>query len=120
MTVVYSIDPCWLSRSTTRAAGALDAVAPAQVLLVAHQRDADGILLEVEHQPDQILGELDELSGHHPLEPVDARDAVSGGEHGARLAHLHLLAVALDLLAEDAADFVGPDFRHVLCSVTAR
>src|SRR5207245_10648427 len=96
------------------------AVAVAMGLRVALHRGAAGTLLEDEHQPDLILGELVELSGHHRLEAVDARDAVSGGEHGARLAHLHLLAVALDLLAEDAADFVGPDFRHVLCSVTAR
>src|SRR2546422_6292174 len=107
-------------RDVGDAAGALDDVALAQVLLVAHQGDAGRVFLEVEHQPDQLLGKLDQLSRPHPLEPVDARNAVSGGEDGAGLAHLDLLAVALDLLAEDAADFVGPDFRHLLCSVTAR
>src|SRR5207237_9459634 len=83
-----------------------------QVLLRPHQRHADRVLLEVEDQSGEVLGELDQLAGHHPFQAVDARDAVAGGEHRAGLADLDLLAIALDLLAKDAADLVGPDFRH--------
>src|SRR5439155_25242917 len=85
------------------AAGALDDVALAQLLVLAHQRHADGVFLEVEDQAHEVVGELDQLAGHHALEAVDTGDAVPGGEDGAGLAHLDLLAISLDLLAEDAA-----------------
>ncbi len=94
------------------ASRALDQVPFTQMLLVAHQRDTDRVLVEIEHQPHQSMGELDQLAGHHAFEAIDASDAVAGGEDRARLRHLDLLAVSFDLLAEDAADFICPDFRH--------
>src|SRR5207237_6404098 len=89
------------------AAGALDHVAFAKVLLHAHQCDADRVFLEVQHQAREIMGKFDQLAGHHPFQTVDARNAVAGGKHRAGLADLDLLAIALDLLAKDAADLVG-------------
>src|SRR5207248_9038711 len=78
---------------------------------LARDSNADVVLLEVEDEPHQISVELDQLAGHHAGKAVDAGDAVSGGEHGARLVDLDLLAVRLDLLAEDAADLVCSDLH---------
>ena len=52
---------------------------------VAEDRDADVVLLEVEHQAEEAARELDELAGHRAFEAVDARDAVADREHGAGL-----------------------------------
>src|SRR5207248_11301704 len=100
------------------AAGALDDVAFADVVALAHDGDTDVVLLEVEDEAHQPVRELDQLAGHYTGHPVHARDAVSRGEHGPGLAHLDLLAVSLDLLAKDAADLVGSNL-HLVCSVGA-
>src|SRR5438067_1577983 len=93
------------------APGALDDVAFADLVALTHDGDADVVLLEVQHQSDQIVGHLHQLAGHHSRKAVDTRDPVSGGEDGARFTDLDLLAVRLDLLAQDAADLVGPDLH---------
>src|SRR5436853_323540 len=95
---VYSSAPVWRSRSTTDAnagdaAGALDHVALADGLVLAEERDADVVLLEVEHHAADVMGELHQLARHRAREAIDARDAVAGGEHGAGLLHRHLLVV---------------------------
>ena len=56
--------------------------------ILAHEGDADVVLLEVEHQPLEVSGEFEELSGHHSREAVDAGDAVAGRKHGAGLGDL--------------------------------
>ena len=49
------------------------------------------------------------------LQAVDAGDAVAQAEHGAGLGNGDLLAVVLDLLADDSADLVGADFHGLVC-----
>ena len=95
--------------------GALDGVALADVAEVAHDGDADVVLLEVEHEALHAVRELDQLAGEDALEAVDAGDAVAHGEHGSGLGDGDLLAVVLDLLADDSADFVGADFHGLVC-----
>src|SRR6185295_716984 len=76
-------------RNLDDAAGALDQVALAHRLVLAEQRDADVVLLEVQHHAADLLAaaalELEQLAGHRPREPVDARDAVARGQHAAGL-----------------------------------
>ena len=47
------------------------------------------------------------------LEPVNSRDAVADFEHRADLVELQIYVEGLDLLSDDRADFVGPDFHVV-------
>ncbi len=94
-------------------ARALDGVALADVLEVAEERDADVVLLEVEHEAHDVVPEVEQLAGHGRLEAVHARDAVAGLEHGARLADGDLLIESVDLLADDLADFFGANLHVV-------
>ena len=94
------------------AARALDGVAFADRLELAEDRDADVVLLEVEHHAAESRRrrlELEQLAGHRAREAVDAGDAVADGQHGAGLGDRDLLVVVLDLLADDVADLFGAD-----------
>ena len=64
-------------------------------------------------RPRTPLLELEQLAGGDAGEAVDAGDAVGLRQHGAGLGDVDLLAVVLDLVADDAADLVGADV-HVL------
>ena len=92
-------------------AGALDRVALADVLVGAHDGGADVVLLEVEHQAADAVAEVEQLAGGGAGEAVDAGHAVGLREHGAGLGDVDLLAVVLDLVADDAADLVGADIH---------
>ena len=101
-------------------AGALDGVALAHLLEVAEQRDADVVLFQVQHQPDDAaVAEVEQLAGHRRLEAVDAGDAVAGLEHGAGLHDGDLLVEALDLLADDLADLFGANLHDWFSLVLA-
>ena len=54
-------------------------VSPSRTVFeVAEERDADVVLLEVEHQPDDAaVAELEQLAGHRAVQAVDAGDAVA-------------------------------------------
>ena len=97
------------------AARALDDVAFADGLELAEERDADVVLLEVEHHAVDLLAagavELEQLAGHRAGQAVDAGDAVTGGQHGSGLGDRDLLVVVLDLLADDVADLCGADIH---------
>ena len=68
-------------------AGALDLVAFLDLLEVTEERDADVVLFQVQHQPDDAaVAEVEQLAGHRGVQAVDAGDAVAGLEHGAGLA----------------------------------
>ena len=99
------------------AAGARDDVALADRLELAEQRDADVVLLEVQHHAVDLLAagalELEQLAGHRAGQAVHARDAVAGRQHGAGLGDRDLLVVVLDLLADDVADLCGADVHGV-------
>src|SRR5262249_46551040 len=96
-------------------AGAPDLVALADRFVLAEQRDADVVLLEVQdHAHDgvaAVAAEFDQLAGHGAGQAVDARDAVAGGQDRAGLHDRDLLVEVLDLLADDAADLFGLDLH---------
>src|SRR5262249_50697472 len=93
--------------------GALDAVAFANVAVLAHDRDADVVFFDVQHEAANAAAELDELSRFGAVEAVDARDAVADAEHRAGLGDGDLLAEVLNLVADDAGDFVCTNLHGV-------
>ena len=91
--------------------GALGLVALLDELVVPQESDTHVAFLEVEDHAADVVGKLEQLARHRVGEPVDAGDAVTDREHGARLLHGQAGVVPLDLLSDDAADFVGSDFH---------
>ncbi len=91
--------------------GAFDEIALADQCVAPEEGDADVILFQVEDHALDTLGEVEELSGHGPVEAVDACDAIADGEHRARLEDSDLLIVALDLLADDFRDLFSANFH---------
>ena len=104
-------------RHIEQAAGAARLVAFLELEVVAHDRGADVVLLQVEHQPgDDLAGllrrELEHLAGDGVPEPVDAGDAVADFENGADLGYVHRTQVGgLDFLEEDVLEFTGAEGR---------
>ena len=64
--------------------GALDRVAFLDVMGFAEDGGADVVLFEVEDHAHDVAGELQQLAGHGLVETVDAGDAVTDGDDGAR------------------------------------
>ena len=93
-------------------AGALDRVVLADLLVLAEEGDADVVLFEVEHDAAHAPGELEQLARHRTGEAIDARDAVTDGEHGPGLDDRDALIVLLDLLADDLRDLFGLDLHR--------
>ena len=98
-------------RNVRDAAGALDRVTFADVRRVAEDGDTDAVLLEVQNETVDLAGELDELTRHRTLKAVNARDAVTGGEHGARLGDKCGFVKVLNLLLDDLGDLVGAELH---------
>ena len=98
------------------AVGAAHDVAFANVLVLAHDRDADVVLFEVQHHPAHAARELDEFAGHGLVEPVDARDAVADREHGAGLRDVDLATVFPDLALQNVGDLSRLDVERHLSS----
>src|SRR5262249_28610388 len=84
--------------------GATDLVALADLRLLAHDRYADVVFLQVEDETVDVVRKLDQLTGSDAIEPVDAGDAVAARQDHARFANLELLLVVPDLIADDVAD----------------
>src|SRR3990172_9039031 len=101
------------------AAGAADDVSFLDEMVVSQKRDADVVLLEVQHDPPDVPGEIEKLSRHRLLQAVDAGDAVSDGQDDAGLGHVEAGFVALDLASEDLRDFFGADV-HDVCLTPSR
>jgi hypothetical protein len=112
-------------RHLEEAAGAADLVAFLELQVVAHDRGAHVVLLEVQHQPVDDLagfgrGELQHLARQRGLEAVDARDAVAHFEGGPDVGRVGLRQVGrLDFLEEDALDFTGRRIESVAMIVVS-
>ena len=57
---------------------------------------------QVEHQADDVVGQLEHLRGHRVLEPLDTRDAVAHLDNGAHFLEIHPRLVLLDTRLKDA------------------
>ena len=64
-------------------AGALDLVALFDEGVFAHEHGADAVLLQVEHQAHDAVGQLEHLGGHRVLQALDAGHAVADLHDGA-------------------------------------
>src|SRR5690606_16487951 len=102
------------------AAGALDLVALADLLVRTHHRDADVVLLEVENEAANAVRELDELARHHLGQAVHAGDTIADREHGADLGDLDLLLELTNFVLENAADLVRPDLHGLSLQIAPR
>src|SRR5438876_4282264 len=96
---------------------ALDDVAFLDELVVAEEHRADLVLLEVKDHPDDVAGELEQLTRHRLLEPVDAGDAVADLDDAPDLLQVDLGLVACQLSLENLADLSGLDHP---CPLTSR
>ena len=70
----------------------------------AEQHGAHIVLFEVQHQPEDVAGELQQLAGHGALQAIDAGDAVAHLDDAAGFLEVDLRLVALQLLFDDLAD----------------
>jgi hypothetical protein len=93
------------------AARALDHVTLLDARRIAEHGDADVVLLEVQHQAEDVARELHELAGHRTFETVDTSDTVAAREHGAGLGDQSRSVEVLDLLLDDLGDFVGAELH---------
>src|SRR5262249_3727931 len=77
------------------APGTLDDVALLDGAVVAQQYRAHVVLLEVQDQPVDLAGELEELAGHRLLEAVDPGDPVPDLDDAAHFGEVGLRLEAL-------------------------
>ncbi len=92
---------------------ALGLIALLDEVNLAHQDAAHVVVLEVEGEAEDVVRELDELTGHHTIEPIDAGDAVTDRDHGSDLGHVDGGFEPFDLTADDVRNLGGFDL-HVL------
>src|SRR5213594_4968669 len=79
----------------------LDQIPLLDMLVGAQDHRTDVVLLQVERNPLEAAGELQQLAGHRPVQSVDFGDAVPDLEHGADFGHVYLLLEGLHLLSDD-------------------
>ena len=80
--------------------------------VIAEDHDADIVGFEVQRHALDAARELDELTGLHLVEAIDAGDTVADGKHLADFGNLGFLAEILDLVLEDRRDFRGFDVHY--------
>src|SRR5207302_3308943 len=61
-------------------------------LVFAQEHYADVVLFQVEGQSGDVVGKLDELTGHDPIETVHAGDSIAHGHHGPHFRNVDSLA----------------------------
>ena len=105
---VDAANHCGSDRHFEQCAGRSHFVAFDDFQVVAEDDDADRTLFQIERQPADLgAGEFDHLAGHDAGQAVDAGDAVPDFQHFPHLTGFDLLAVLLDLLLEDADNFIS-------------
>src|SRR6201998_1846416 len=93
-------------------AGALDRLAFLDLAVRAEDHDTDVVGFEIERHAAGAILELDHLTGLDVVEPIDAGDAVTDGQHLSDFGDLGLLAEILDLVFEDRGNFRGADVHQ--------
>src|SRR5439155_3757677 len=107
------------------ASGGLDLVVFLDLGVVAQDDRRDGVLFEVEGQPEHVVAEVEKLGSQTAGETVDPGDAVADLHDGADVRGNDRRLVAPELLLDDLRD-VGRSDAHVLisfyvpCAMTAR
>src|SRR6202042_1248438 len=93
-------------------AGALDGLAFLDLAVAAENHDTDVVGFEIERHAARAILELDHLAGLDVVQPVDAGDAVTDGQHLSDFGNLGLLAEILDLVLQDRGNFRGADVHQ--------
>ena len=99
-------------RGVDDGAGPLDGVAFLDAAVGTEDHDADIVGFEVERHALDAARELDELTGLHVVEAIDAGDTVADAEHLADFGDFGFLAEILDLVLEDRRNFRGFDVHY--------
>ncbi len=112
--VDHTANQRFANRNRHDAARALDFVAFPEVLVFAEQHRAHLVFFQVHGNAGNAVGKLDEFAGHDAFQAVDAGDAIAQRDDGAGFGNVDRVVVILNLLAENACDFVCSDLSHIL------
>jgi hypothetical protein len=91
----------------------LDLVAFLNRQVVAENRHANAVFLQVERHADGPVGELDHLAGHHVRQAVDAGDSIAHLQHRAHFLDADRVVVFLDLRLNDGGNFGCVEFHNM-------
>ena len=80
-----------------------------------HQYGPDVIFFEVEGNTDGSIFKFEQFAGHGVFQAVDAGDAIANLQHGSDVGDFEFGVVLLDLLLDNAANFVWSDRCHNVC-----
>src|ERR687891_2791068 len=97
----------------------LDEVALLDVLGLAQHDTADLVLVQVEREPEDTAGELEQLVSHRVWKALDARDPVAGLDDAPDLLPLDRGLPTLDVPSKSLGDLTRIEFRfryHVVTS----
>ena len=100
--------------------GALDDVPFLDLRIISNQHGAHLVFFQVQRQSRHLVGEIEQLVGHHVVQAVDARHAVAYRDDRAHFADGHGAVIVLDLLADNLGDFVRLDLSHDFSSPPGR
>ncbi len=100
------------------AARGADLVALFDLVVGAHDDDADGVLLQVQGQARDATGELHDLTRLHAGEPVNVGDAVADVGDDADIFAEDRDVKFLDLLLQQLGDFLALDSHLVSCRLS--
>ena len=89
-----------------------DLVAFLDFRVFAQQHRAHLVFFQVHGDAGNAVRELDQLAGHDLFQAVNARDAVAHRDHRADFGDIDRAFVILDLLAQNAGDFVRSNLSH--------
>ena len=109
----HAPDQLFADRNFGDPAGPFDRVALFDHVGFAEQRRADVVFFEVERDAVNIVGKFQQLAGRDFIETVNARDAITGGQHGADFLDLNRLFVIANLFFDDPADFRCTDIHKL-------
>src|SRR4029079_17126759 len=93
-------------------AGALDGLTFLDLAVGGENHDADVVGFEAQRHDTGAVLELDHFAGLDVVQPVDASDAVTDGQHLSDFSDLGFLAEILDLVLEDRGNFRGADVHQ--------
>ena len=95
------------------AARTLDRVAFHDLGLATENDGAHVVLLQVQHQAENIISEIEQLAGHCFLQAMNMSDAVTDFDNSPHLVNLKIHFIVLDLLFDDGCYFFGIHFHNL-------
>jgi len=90
-----------------------DLVALLDQMNFAHEHAAHLVLFKVEREPVDIVRQLQQLSGHDPVNAIDPGNAVADGDDRADLRHVDGCFLSFNLTADDFRNLSGFDLHNL-------